>query len=315
MSLITSNTPVYVAGFERGVLPIGDWSIFIILSTFSSPFISLHFPGFSFEPYISFATVLYNISLTSVLLPEPETPVTQINCPNGNFTFMFFKLCSVAPLTSIAFPLDFLLFLGTKICFLPLKYCPVIDSGTNLISSAVPCAITFPPCTPAPGPISIIWSAAYIVSSSCSTTKTVFPKSLNFLSVANSFSLSLWCNPILGSSNIYSTPVSPEPIWVAKRIRCASPPDKLPALLDNVKYSNPTSSKNCKRLFNSFSIWSAIILSLLFNCNEFKKSFILSIDISVNSFIFLSPTFTDKLSFFSLAPWQVWHALSLIYIS
>lgn len=24
MSLITSNTPVYVAGFERGVLPIGD---------------------------------------------------------------------------------------------------------------------------------------------------------------------------------------------------------------------------------------------------------------------------------------------------
>jgi len=24
MSLIVSNTPVYVAGFERGVLPIGD---------------------------------------------------------------------------------------------------------------------------------------------------------------------------------------------------------------------------------------------------------------------------------------------------
>lgn len=74
-----------------------------------------------------------------------------------------------------------------------------------------------------------------MVSSSCSTTKTVFPKSLSFLKVASNLSLSLWCNPILGSSKIYNTPVNPEPIWVAKRIRCASPPDKLPAPLDNVK--------------------------------------------------------------------------------
>ena len=111
MSRIKSNTPVYVAGLERGVLPIGDWSILIILSMFSSPFTSLHFPGFSFEPFKSLAIVLYNISFTNVLFPEPETPVTQINCPSGNFTFIFFKLCSVAPFTSIDFPLDFLRFL------------------------------------------------------------------------------------------------------------------------------------------------------------------------------------------------------------
>lgn len=79
MSLIKSNTPVYVAGFERGVLPIGDWSMFIILSMFSSPFTSLHFPGFSFEPFRSLATLLYSISFTNVLFPEPETPVTHTN--------------------------------------------------------------------------------------------------------------------------------------------------------------------------------------------------------------------------------------------
>ena len=79
------------------------------------------------------------------------------------------------------------------------------------------------------GPISTIWSAAYIVSSSCSTTSTVLPKSLNFLSVAISLSLSLWCNPILGSSKIYNTPVSPPPICVASLILCASPPDSVPS--------------------------------------------------------------------------------------
>lgn len=69
MSLIISNTPVYVAGFERGVLPIGDWSIFIILSMFCSPFTPLHFPGFSFAPFSSFAIVLYKTSFTNVDFP------------------------------------------------------------------------------------------------------------------------------------------------------------------------------------------------------------------------------------------------------
>lgn len=106
MSLIKSNTPVYVAGLERGVLPIGDWSIFIILSIFFNPFTPLHFPGFSFEPFSSFAIVLYNTSLTNVDFPEPDTPVTQLNTPSGNVTVIFFKLFSVAPSTSMH--LDFI---------------------------------------------------------------------------------------------------------------------------------------------------------------------------------------------------------------
>ena len=34
------------------------------------------------------------------------------------------------------------------------------------------------------------------------------------------------CSPIDGSSQTYSTPISEEPICVARRIRCASPPEK-----------------------------------------------------------------------------------------
>ena len=66
--------------------------MFIILSIFSSPLTSLHLPGFSFEPFRSLAMVLYNISFTNVLFPDPDTPVTHINCPSGNLTFMFFKV-------------------------------------------------------------------------------------------------------------------------------------------------------------------------------------------------------------------------------
>ena len=36
--------------------------------------------------------------------------------------------------------------------------------------------------------------------------------------------LSRWCRPIDGSSRMYMTPTSPEPIWLASRMRCASPP-------------------------------------------------------------------------------------------
>ena len=37
--------------------------------------------------------------------------------------------------------------------------------------------------------------------------------------------LSRWCRPIEGSSSTYITPVRPEPIWLARRMRCASPPE------------------------------------------------------------------------------------------
>ena len=107
---MSSNTPVYVAGFDLGVLPIGACDISITLSIFSSPFISLCFPGFSFVLYRFEATALYSISFIKLLFPDPDTPVIHVSVPNGNFTFIFFKLFSLAPFISKNFLFPFLLF-------------------------------------------------------------------------------------------------------------------------------------------------------------------------------------------------------------
>ena len=72
-----------------------------------------------------------------------------------------------------------LLFLGILIIFLPDRYAPVKESLDLIIFSIEPWADIFPPKFPALGPRSIIWSAARIIDSSCSTTKIVFPKFLS----------------------------------------------------------------------------------------------------------------------------------------
>ena len=77
---------------------------------FSIPLISLCFPGFSLERLISFAKDLYRISLIKVDFPEPETPVTQTNCPKGIRTLIFFRLFSFAPIISMYFLLLFLIY-------------------------------------------------------------------------------------------------------------------------------------------------------------------------------------------------------------
>ena len=118
---------------------------------------------------------------------------------------------------------------GTAIFFLPDKYWPVNDSGFLAMSFAVPSAMILPPCTPAPTPTSMIWSARRMASSSCSTTITVLPKSRKRVNVCSSRSLSRWCKPIDGSSSTYITPIKPAPIWLARRIRWASPPDRVSA--------------------------------------------------------------------------------------
>ena len=42
------------------------------------------------------ASALNRMSVTSVLLPDPETPVTAVNVPSGNRTSRFWRLCSRA---------------------------------------------------------------------------------------------------------------------------------------------------------------------------------------------------------------------------
>ena len=168
------------------------------------------------------------ISLTSELLPLPLTPVTQVSVPNGTDTSIFFRLFSRAPRTVSHLPLPARRRSGTSMRFFPLRYWPVRLLGSAITCSGVPADTTCPPSAPAPGPMSMSQSAERMVSSSCSTTIRVLPRSRSRRRVSSSLSLSRWCRPMDGSSRIYSTPIRLLPIWVARRIRWLSPPDRVP---------------------------------------------------------------------------------------
>jgi len=109
------------------------------------------------------------------------------------------------------------------------------EAGLALMSAGLPWATISPPCTPAPGPMSTMWSAVAIASSSCSTTITVLPRSRRWSRVWSRRWLSRWCSPMDGSSRMYMTPTRPEPIWLARRMRCASPPESVSALRSSVR--------------------------------------------------------------------------------
>ena len=58
-----------------------------------------------------------------------------------------------------------------------------------------------------------------MMSSSCSTTITVFPKFLKSFKTLIKRSVSFGCNPMLGSSKIYIEPTKELPKEVARFIR------------------------------------------------------------------------------------------------
>ncbi len=91
-----------------------------------------------------------------VLLPEPETPVIHTSLPKGIRTSMSLRLFCRAPLITSSLPEPGRLLSGSGICFRPLKYSPVLDWRQAITSSIVPDTTTSPPCSPAPGPISMI---------------------------------------------------------------------------------------------------------------------------------------------------------------
>src|SRR6266480_991637 len=143
------NKSVYVAGFERGVRPIGFWSISITLSKTSIPSTPAWAPGFTRARLSRFASALKTISFTRVDLPEPETPVTQMNLPTGNSTSISLRLCCAAPRTRNE-PRSSSRRSGTAIERLPARNCPVTDFATRSTFAAGPSATTSPPCRPAP---------------------------------------------------------------------------------------------------------------------------------------------------------------------
>ena len=138
----------------------------------------------SARPSTSRRASLYKISLIRVDLPDPETPVIQTSFPSGIETLMPFKLFADALTILSNLPFPSRLFFGTSICLRPERYCPVNDFGCAKICFGVPSAMTLPPCSPAAGPRSMTQSASRMVSSSCSTTRTVLPRSRSPLRVS-----------------------------------------------------------------------------------------------------------------------------------
>src|ERR1017187_5190328 len=82
-------------------------------------------PGTIRVPCRSLASALYRMSLTSVDFPDPETPVTAMKQPSGNATSTFFRLCSVAPLTTTSRPRTrFRRTAGSGMASRPVRYGP-----------------------------------------------------------------------------------------------------------------------------------------------------------------------------------------------
>ena len=90
------NRPVYVAGLLRGVRPMGLWSTLMTLSNASSPSMRSCAAGSAWLWYSFLATAAYSVSFTSVLLPEPLTPVTQVKSPTGISTSTCLRLLPCA---------------------------------------------------------------------------------------------------------------------------------------------------------------------------------------------------------------------------
>ena len=73
-----------------------------------------------------------------------------------------------------------------------------------------------------------------------------------------------------GSSSTYITPVSPEPICEASRMRWASPPDRVSAERSRDRYCRPTSFRKRRRLAISRMIRSptAALAPSSFRCSN-----------------------------------------------
>ena len=100
-----------------------------------------------------------------------------------------------------------------------------------------------------------------MISSSCSTTRTVFPIFFKSIRIFISFSVSLGCNPILGSSSTYKELTKELPKEFARLIRCDSPPDKVLDFLLIVKYPRPTLHIKVNLFLISLIILSASFFS------------------------------------------------------
>ena len=93
--------------------------------------------------------------MVSVDLPEPETPVMQVNRPMGISAVRSLRLLPVAPTMRSALPFfGGRRVAGTSMKRVPDRNWPVSEAGLAMTSAGVPLAMTWPPWMPAAGPMS-----------------------------------------------------------------------------------------------------------------------------------------------------------------
>ena len=195
--------PVYVAGFERGVRPIGDWSMSITLSNASMPSTASCAPGFTRAWLQAVRERLADDLVDERRLAraghagdadEAADRDLDVDRPSGcaasrrstQNELAVLRRAAPAPRSSRA----------------PDRNWPVIELRSRITSRPCPRRRRGRRARPRPGPCRRAQSAARIVSSSCSTTRTVLPRSRSRSSVSISRSLSRWCSPIDGSSRM-----------------------------------------------------------------------------------------------------------------
>ena len=174
-----SNTPVYVAGFDRGVRPIGDWSMSMTLSSCSQPgACACACPAERASGRPSASARGSSTSWTSVDLPLPRHAGDADEQPQRDVDRDVLAGCARwRPPVGARACRGLRRTCGVGICRRPDRYAP----GQRRSSSSRPLQVaastrSAPPCSPAPGPMSTTWSAAWIVASSCSTTISVLPE-------------------------------------------------------------------------------------------------------------------------------------------
>src|SRR3989338_2249118 len=115
------------------------------------------------------------------------------------------------------------------------------------------------------------------------------------------------------------TPDRPEPICVARRTLCASPPAKVVEERSSVKYSSPTSIKNCNLAETSFKSGRATSAKSFF----FEKSeniFFMKVSVASDAWeeiseIFLPAIKPARASGLRRLPKQAGHGSKVIYLS
>ncbi len=226
-----------MAGFERGVRPIGDWSMSITLSNASIPCTDavgarLH-PG-AVQPVRE--RLVDDVVDQRALARAADTPVTQISLPTGSSTSIVLEVVLGRAAWTPNQP---------RVVHAPVGHrdrAPAgqVRAGDRLASTPSPA----PPCPrprhgrrarPRPGPCRRCGRRRG------SSPRRARPRSrcCRARAGARASPAAARCRAGAARSTARrgcrARPSGCEPIWVASRIRCASPPDRLAAARSSVR--------------------------------------------------------------------------------